>query len=176
MELLGNINSPYVRKILLLTIENKIENNVPFKKISFANDMELIDTLSPLRKIPVLKLDDGTGVIESDLISRYLSDKFKLQGVFPSSFHLKFENHLAIINGGLDASVDIIREKRRDQNQQDAKNIEKATLRISQVLLHIQKFNKEIFELPTYLQYALASFVGSFRVSSSEYQLGRQRS
>jgi glutathione S-transferase len=160
MELVGAITSPYTRKILLLLHEAGLQEEVKFKRVKFASDMEYIAKLNPLRQIPFLVDEDGTATPESDLIAKYLSVRFSLAKIFPTSFDRDFNVYLAYINGAIDAAVDIIREYRKPHEKLDVSTVDKYKLRIKETLEFVDKNIEIIKQSPLYLQIVLGAATG----------------
>lgn len=71
MQLIGMLDSPYVRRVAVALIVAK----VPFehKPISLFRHKDAFAAINPLLKAPTLKTDDGTVLIDSTLILDYLA-------------------------------------------------------------------------------------------------------
>ncbi len=76
MQLIGMLDSPYVRRVAVALIAAKI----PFehKPISLFRHIDAFSAINPLLKAPTLVADDGTALIESTLILEYLA------GLYPA--------------------------------------------------------------------------------------------
>jgi glutathione S-transferase len=70
MQLIGMLDSPYVRRVAVAMIAA----NVPFehKPISLFRHIDAFSAISPILKAPTLVTDDGVTLIESTLILDYL--------------------------------------------------------------------------------------------------------
>jgi glutathione S-transferase len=70
MQLIGMLDSPYVRRVAIAMIAAR----VPFdhKPISLFRHIDAFSAINPLLKAPTLVTDDGTVLIESTLILDYL--------------------------------------------------------------------------------------------------------
>lgn len=71
MQLIGMLNSPYVRRVAIPLLMA----GVPFRHrpISLFRHIDEYTTLSPLLKAPSLIADDGTVLVESNVILEYLA-------------------------------------------------------------------------------------------------------
>ena len=76
MQLIGMLNSPYVRRVAVALIVAK----VPFehRPISLFRHIDQFSAINPLLKAPTLVADDGTVLIDSTLILDYLA------GLYPA--------------------------------------------------------------------------------------------
>ena len=76
MQLIGMLNSPYVRRVAVALIVAK----VPFehRPISLFRHIDQFSAINPLLKAPTLVADDGTVLINSTLILDYLA------GLYPA--------------------------------------------------------------------------------------------
>ena len=74
MKLLYSPLSPFVRKVMIVAIENKLDGKI--EKITSATNPSVpnpeIAKHNPLMKIPALVTDDGLELIESKVIAQYL--------------------------------------------------------------------------------------------------------
>ncbi len=73
MQLVGMLDSPYVRRVAVALIAAK----VPFehRPISLFRHIDQFSKLNPLLKAPTLVTDDGTALIDSTLILEYLAGR-----------------------------------------------------------------------------------------------------
>jgi len=71
MELIGMLDSPYVRRVAIALIAAK----VPFthRPISLFRHIDAFSKINPLLKAPTLVADDGTVLMDSTLILDYLA-------------------------------------------------------------------------------------------------------
>ena len=78
MKLVISPASPFARKIRIAAMElglfDKIEFISPIKAIPVTPNDEYVQTVSPLRKIPALILDDGNVILDSYVIAEYLDE------------------------------------------------------------------------------------------------------
>jgi glutathione S-transferase len=71
MQLIGMLDSPYVRRVAIALLSAEI----PFRHepISLFRHIDRYSKVSPLLKAPTLVLDDGTVLVESNIILDYLA-------------------------------------------------------------------------------------------------------
>lgn len=70
MELLGMLDSPYVRRVAITAQFLGIK--IDHRPISIFRDYEELRAINPMAKVPTLICDDGTLLVESTLIIDYL--------------------------------------------------------------------------------------------------------
>jgi glutathione S-transferase len=110
MKLTFSPASPYARKVRIVAIElgliDKIElvaaSVTPTKK-----NEEYSSTISPLRKLPALILDDGTVIVDSLTIVEYLDDLAGGGKLIPASGPLRWQRRSehSILQGMLEAML-----------------------------------------------------------------------
>src|SRR6478609_6927711 len=72
MQLYYHFRSPYSHKVLLALAEKR----VAFEPVMIRPDDERLAKLNPLKKVPLLVLDDGWKIPESTIIIEYLDTHF----------------------------------------------------------------------------------------------------
>ena len=165
MKLYYSDTSPYSRMVILvarlLSIELELEKVNPH-----VEPAELV-AKNPLSKIPVLVLNDGEKIVDSELICKYLNENFAgdlfpvhlerrqrlgamavslfanaLDGSYkvddPHSPIRSAEQIMTISKSAIDAAVIIALEKKRPTESKSAEVIAKQTRKISGVLNNIQ--------------------------------------
>lgn len=81
-----NAASPYARLVRVLLIESSLEDDTDLHFVDPWNATdELIDT-NPAAKIPALRLDDGTCLIESSCIADYLVRRSEIPDLSPLAY------------------------------------------------------------------------------------------
>jgi glutathione S-transferase len=86
MQLIGMLDSPYVRRVAVTLIAAK----VPFehRPISIFRHIDAFAKINPLLKAPTLVADDGTVLMDSGVILDYLAAAFpRIAGLTPSEPH-----------------------------------------------------------------------------------------
>lgn len=113
MKLLISATSPYARKARIVLLEK----NIPCA-VDTADPWEEGDTAvaknNPLRKIPILVLDDGSPIIDSRLICDYLDGQNETPRLLPAdpAARVKAKTREAIAEGAIDAATSVIMAKR----------------------------------------------------------------
>lgn len=117
MKLFYSINSPYVRKTMILLHETGLIDRVQLIADYKTSPVSAAEKLAhnPLNKVPVLVTDDGEAIFDSSVIGQYLDTLhsgarfYPLQG--PERWQtLRYE---AIGDGMADAAILVIYEERR---------------------------------------------------------------
>ena len=88
MQLIGMLDSPYVRRVAVTLIAAK----VPFehRPISIFRHIDAFAKINPLLKAPTLVADDGTVLMDSGVILDYLAAAFPpIAGLTPSEPHAR---------------------------------------------------------------------------------------
>ncbi len=105
MQLLGSFTSPYARKLRVIGLELGLD-------LSFVETNPLADgadllAANPLGKVPVLILGDGTALVDSRVISRYLIGQAPGQTLLAGDgpAHWATLTSEAIADGVLDAAI-----------------------------------------------------------------------
>ncbi|HEX4301332.1 MAG TPA: glutathione S-transferase [Rhizomicrobium sp.] len=73
MKLYGNAASPFARKCRVIVHELAMQ--VEIVPVAAARDDETLRRLNPLKKIPILILDDGSALFDSPVICEYLNEQ-----------------------------------------------------------------------------------------------------
>lgn len=108
MKLVFSPASPFARKIRIVAMElglfDKIEFIAPIKAVPVTENEDYVRTVSPLRKIPALILDDGSVIVDSYVIAEYL-DELAGGKLIPASGPKKWQakTEHSILQGMLDA-------------------------------------------------------------------------
>ena len=106
MKLMYAPPSPYARKARITVLENGLQSLVEFVLVKAMADDPILLAANPLSKIPALELDDGTSLVDSAQICRYLdglADRNPLFGNATNELEIQRITYLA--NGILDAAV-----------------------------------------------------------------------
>lgn len=158
MRLLGSVTSPFVRKVRMVVHELDLGSVVHFELTEAKSPTPELLRLSPIGKIPILILSEEEAVFESDLISRYLANRFENSTLFPSSFDLCFEKSLALINGGMDAAAALVMESWKSPKLQDKGIIDRQKSRLVRIISYLEESG--IPPVPLYINFALGSLLG----------------
>lgn len=118
MKLLSATPSPYARKVRVALAEKAVEfelvTEVPWNADTATPDH------NPLEKLPVLILDDGEAVFESDFILEWLEAKYPDPPLYPdnSDMRLAARRFEVVADGVCDAFVLHVFERMRDADKQ----------------------------------------------------------
>ena len=74
--------SPYCWKVRIALAEKRIQHEIVVPK-DRANDPEFLK-LTPIGKVPVLVLEDGTAVFESGVINEFLNERYPSPSLLPN--------------------------------------------------------------------------------------------
>ncbi|WP_039036004.1 MULTISPECIES: glutathione S-transferase N-terminal domain-containing protein [Shewanella] len=113
MQLYYSTASPYARVVrviareLGLALDEKLVN-------PFDNSDELL-SVNPLGKIPCLLLDDGAALFDSEVIARFLDDKFGQNCFFGPPGNWAYECQFSLLKGALDSAVGLRQEQMREE-------------------------------------------------------------
>lgn len=116
LTLIGTLNSPYTRKARLMLLESNIPHHFIIDLPRDANTK--IVQYNPLKRIPVLILEDKTSVFDSPVITDYI-DNISGDKLIPKDTHNRMlvKRWEAIADGIMDAAVQIRMERDRKVEQ-----------------------------------------------------------
>ncbi len=118
LKLISATPSPYARKVRIALAEK----GLPFELITEVpwNSTTETPKYNPLEKLPVLILDDGSSVYESNFILQYLEIKYPETPMLPTDVHgiLDARRLEVLCDGVCDAVVLTFFERRRAAGQQ----------------------------------------------------------
>jgi glutathione S-transferase len=118
LKLIASPTSPYVRKVRIALAEKKIE----YQMVDAApyDPGNPVHAWSPLGKVPVLVLDDGTHLFDSRVIVEYIDTVSPVSRLIPEPNRQRIEvkRWEALADGICDAALAIVLESRRPAKQQ----------------------------------------------------------
>jgi len=125
LKLIASPTSPYVRKVRIALAEKKIEYQMV--ESSPYDPGNPVHTWSPLGKVPVLVLDDGTNLYDSRVIVEYIDSVSPVSRLIPEPNRQRIEVRRweALADGICDAALAIVLESRRPAKQQSKDWIER---------------------------------------------------
>ncbi len=130
--------SPYARKVRVTIAEKGLGTQVELLSVSITPLVRnpAVAASNPLGKIPCLIRDDGSALFDSRVITRYLDGLAETPRLYPQGDGLfetlKWE---ALADGGLDAAVSCVYEKRcRDEAQQSPAWLDAQRVKITAAL------------------------------------------
>ncbi len=119
LKLIASPTSPYVRKVRIALAEKKIEYQMV--DASPWEPGNPVHEWSPLGKVPVLVLDDGTQLFDSRVIVEYIDTVSPVSRLIPEPNRQRIEvkRWEALADGICDATQAIVLESRRPAKQQN---------------------------------------------------------
>jgi glutathione S-transferase len=126
LKLIASLTSPYVRKVRIALTEKKIEYQL--QEVSPWTPDNPVHDWSPLGKVPVLVLDDGTRLFDSRVIVEYLDTVSPVSRLIPEPNRQRIaaKRWEALADGVCDAASAIVVERRRPVRQQSKEWIARA--------------------------------------------------
>ena len=125
LKLIASPTSPFVRKVRIALAEKKIEyqmvESTPY------DPGNPVHAWSPLGKVPVLVLDDGTNLFDSRVIVEYIDTVSPVSRLIPEPNRQRIEvkRWEALADGICDAMIAVVLESRRPAKQQSKAWIER---------------------------------------------------
>ena len=118
LKLIASPTSPFVRKVRIALAEKKIEYQMV--EATPYEPGNPVHTWSPLGKVPVLVLDDGTNLFDSRVIVEYIDTVSPVSRLIPEPNRQRIEVRRweALADGICDAALAIVLESRRPAKQQ----------------------------------------------------------
>lgn len=118
LKLIATSPSPYTRKVRIALAEKKIDYQLA--EVSPWTPDNPVHAWSPLGKVPVLVLDDGTTLFDSRVIVEYLDTVSPVSRLIPepSRQRIAVKRSEALADGICDAAIAIVLESRRPLRQQ----------------------------------------------------------
>jgi glutathione S-transferase len=131
LNLISSPTSPYVRKVRIALAEKKIEYQI--RDASPWEPGNPVHNHSPLGKVPVLVLDDGTQLFDSRVIVEYIDTVSPVSRLIPEPNRQRIEvkRWEALADGICDATQAIVLERRRPAKQQNPDWIERQRQKIA---------------------------------------------
>jgi len=125
LKLIASPTSPYVRKVRIALAEKKIEYQLV--EVSPWTPDNPVHEWSPLGKVPVLVLDDGTRLFDSRVIVEYLDTVSPVSRLIPeiNRQRIAVKKWEALADGVCDAAIGIVMERRRPARQERKEFIER---------------------------------------------------
>ena len=153
MKLFYSRPSPFARKALVALIETKQIDDVFLEEVKIGPMApgDIVPAVNPLGKIPTLLLPDGSSIIDSKYICRYIDEKN--QGgdgikLYPEGENIWEALHLeALADGILEAAVLLIYEIRiRSEKLRVQEWVDAQLLKINRTLNHLENNINQLLE------------------------------
>jgi len=102
LKLYASPGSSFARKIRVMLMEKNVSHEVVMLNLWEPNDYQ---TISPIGKVPALRLDDGRVLINSPLIADYVDGKYPQPRFIPADpdARLEVRRWEAVADGMMDA-------------------------------------------------------------------------
>lgn len=169
MKLFHGTASPYVRKVMVVAIEAKLDGKIQlesFGLLSPARPEPAILAVNPLAKIPVLVSDDGASIFDSPVICEYLDSLHTGEKIFPAEGKARWRalTRAAAADGLLEAAMAARAEMARDANMQSA----------DLIAGQLGKFRRclDMFERDTVASDQLAGLAGAAKIDIGDIACG----
>ena len=173
MRLFYSKTSPYSRKVRLVIHEKGLQNTIISVACNPFDEVPELEAANPLGKVPTLILDDGSSLYDSPVICAYL-DSLTPGRLIPESGRerwnvLRWE---ALCDGVVDATYNIVMERRRDTQEQSAGWIEQWKTQVIRTLNHIEATIDMLPSQVTLAQLALGTALGylEFRLPDLDWR------
>lgn len=120
MKLRFSPTSPYVRKVWVAVLETGLEDSIERIMVSPLNREDVLNSPSPLGKIPCLETDDGMVLYDSPVILDYLDSRHDGARLIPEAGPVRWEvlRRQALGDGMLHNTVNIYIESLRKPERQ----------------------------------------------------------
>ncbi len=139
MKLLGTITSPYVRKVRVCLLEK----DVAFEWVadSLLGTPALIEAYNPLGKVPVLVLDDGFCLMDSQVITEFVDTLAPSPQMIPTDLQARMavRRWEALTDGLVDAGASVVMELRRPENERSPAWIERQRAKMDRTLAYLEQ-------------------------------------
>lgn len=121
MKLFHSPTSPYVRKVMVISMEKGLDGQIekiPTSVTPLKREGEL-PTRNPIGKVPCLVTDDGRALFDSPVICSYI-DSLKAPALIPEDANGRFQSMTleALADGLLDAGLLLRYESTRPEDKQ----------------------------------------------------------
>lgn len=115
MKLFYSDASPYARCVRIFIQYYKVSGIEEVIVDPFANEEEFLRS-NPLGKVPCLSLNDGSSLYDSEVIMRFIDDKYGDAALFVGGQYDNWTNqcHFSLLKGMLDSAVALRQEQVRD--------------------------------------------------------------
>ena len=131
--------SPYSRKVRLMIHEKGLQQAIISVACNPFDEAPDLEAANPLGKVPSLILDDGSSLYDSPVICAYL-DTLTSDRLIPESGRKRWNvlRWEALCDGVLDATYNIVMERRRDAREQSSSWIEQWKSLVIRSLDHME--------------------------------------
>ncbi len=177
MKLFYSRTSPYSRKVRMMIHEKGLQQAITSTACNPFDEAPELKAANPLGKVPTLILDDGASLYDSPVICAYL-DTLTPDRLIPESSpdtnreHWNVLRWEALCDGVLDATYNIVMERRRDIREQSAGWIEQWKNQVSRSLDHMEADIDTLPERLSLAQLSLGAALGylDFRLQDLDWR------
>ena len=147
MRLIYTPSSPFARKVCVTAHEKHLFDQIELEPCSAFAELERVQQVNPIGKIPVLILDDGTPLYDSTVICDYLDDMGGGDRLTPVTGmpHWLARRAQALADDTLTIAVALTMEYRRPEAHQSAPAIERSHQQLAMTLV---KMDEESAQFP----------------------------
>lgn len=132
-QLIGSINSPYVRKLRMLMLKENIPFEFKVINLFDKEGSEFLRKVNPIGKVPVF-LNGDQVIYDSRVIFNYLTKKHNLKPLT-----LEEENKLSMIDGGAETGVSLFLLRQSGIEQTSSNGyIQRQVKRIDDILKYLE--------------------------------------
>jgi len=173
MKLLYSRTSPYSRKVRMMIHEKGLQQAITSVECNPFDEVPELEATNPLGKVPALILDDGSSLYDSPVICAYL-DTLTPDRLIPESGRERWNvlRREALCDGVLDATYNIVMERRRDSREQSAGWIAQWKSQASRSLDHLEADTDTLPEQLSLAQLSLGATLGylDFRLTDLDWR------
>ena len=172
-------NSPFVRKVMVAAIETGQMGRIELVPTDTDDPASDLARDNPLGRIPALVRDDGSVLIESDLICAWLDGEHRGPKLVPEEPDARTAalQLQAYADGLLEAAIQIQRERARPQGMQWNRWIERQRSKMDRTLDFLEREAARLAPPVTIGHIALGCALGwiDFRIADADWRKGRPR-
>jgi glutathione S-transferase len=169
--------SPFARKVRVLIRERNLQNDIQeIETAPFDSTNDLL-AVNPASKVPALQLDDGTVLIESNLIAMHLDGLGSTQPLLPDASAVRMLQCWGRAEALNMAAWMTVIEGRRDIPLRSAAWVTRQQLAMERTLAVLEKDAADLTEAPHYANIALGVALGfiDFRLSGTQWRTAHPR-
>lgn len=136
MQLYISLTSPFARKVRVAVIEKQLEDRIENVVLDPWSSPDALIALNPLSQVPTLVTDDGVVVGNSDTVLDVLEHTFPEPALLPAANDTRTRALAvaALAHGMIEATVQIVIERRKPVQQQGEAIVERRLEAIGRTL------------------------------------------
>jgi len=173
MKLYCSTSSPYARKVRLLIFEKGLQGVQEIFVNPFEDRTEIL-SMNPLGQVPFLVLDSGDVLFDSPLICQYLDEWSGGEALIPQHQDRKYTvlRWQAMADGLLDATYNIVMERRRIQSERSSASMASWSEEIASIMNIMERQVAELGDKLTLAHLSVAAAIGyvDFRLPELLYE------